>query len=196
MIRLTRWQRLIASSAALSCLGRAWVLFDNDDPAGTAFVVGVLFTLVALIPPQDNEAWLPNPRHILRRYWRQGAIISISTIVIVAGAAWMQQRDARYAAIAEARTRAQNRAESEAYELARTKMIDAEYVACLGQVEISSTETVKQQGKHAGQIVQIYGKSRCANLREDRTQSDPISRAVELLKSETNHAPTLSPQSR
>lgn len=57
-----KWQRLILGLGAITCLGRAWFIWQEDPSEGrpgSAFLAGIILAAIALTRPRDGEEALP-----------------------------------------------------------------------------------------------------------------------------------------
>lgn len=152
--RLNQWQRLIVIFGALACFARSYYLElgegDSGHP-GTAFLVGIALSVLALSPAKEGGAWLPFQSYF-QKHWRRLLTAAVVVVVLVTGLTAIgvvrdQQRQAREQAeakVANERLAVQNAA----IEAARLKKIQ---------------ECIKQSPSNKADWAE-YTKRRCAYI--------------------------------
>ena len=115
----------------MTLLGRAGVLFLDDEPAGLAFGAGTIALVFGLTPPSEGVDWLPGIPRWVRRYWKRmvvGAIIVAALLIAFA----VYEAGLRQAASARAAIeRAEQDRQIAALRNAAIKNIEAEYRRCI-----------------------------------------------------------------
>ena len=152
----TKWQRMVLLAAATACFANAWRLYSDDDPAGSSFIAGVIFLVVALTRPVQSDDWLPALPPFIARKWK--AVIAAILVLATVGAAltfWLVQARLAVEAQRERVAEAAERERLKAVAASEAKVKTA-YKLCLRNVAKEST----------GAISRMYRESRCENVRD------------------------------
>lgn len=76
--KFNKWQRLVLVFGALAFLSRAFVLWNDDDKPGTAFLVGLVLTVAALTRPREGDEILPFWNRLTRSAGTHRSLLAIS----------------------------------------------------------------------------------------------------------------------
>lgn len=88
-LRVNKWQRLILGLGAVTCLGRAWFIWQEDPSEGrpgTAFLVGIVLAVVASTRSPDGEEALPGVDYFRTNgRWKKlvGAIAAMMVLALL-----------------------------------------------------------------------------------------------------------------
>lgn len=152
----TKWQRMVLLAAATACFANAWRLYSDDDPAGSSFIAGVIFLVVALTRPVQSDDWLPALPPSIVRKWK--AIVAATLVLAIIGTAftfWLVQarldEEVQRKRVAEAAERERLRTVT-----ASEAKVKTAYELCLRIVAKESTDGISR----------LYGESRCENVRD------------------------------